>query len=105
MLTIPEGVSIRKAIREMHLHNSLENWFDTSGTGVDFKLGVIIRPFESSSFRIGAAIHTPTWFNLEDRASAIMTSDVDMNSDGTIDKDELYEYDTMDFPGESKNKV
>ncbi len=83
---------------------SLENWFDTSGTGVDFKLGVIIRPFESSSFRIGAAIHTPTWFNLEDRASAIMTSDVDMNSDGTIDKDELYEYDTMDFPGESKTK-
>ena len=67
-------------------------------------MGVIIRPFESSSFRIGAAIHTPTWFNLEDRASAIMTSDVDMNSDGTIDKDELYEYDTMDFPGESKTK-
>lgn len=83
---------------------SLENWFDTSGTGVDFKLGLIVRPFESSSFRIGAAIHTPTWFNLEDRASAIMTSDVDMNSDGAIDKDELYEYDTMNFPGESKTK-
>lgn len=83
---------------------SLENWFDTSGTGVDFKLGVIVRPFESSSFRIGAAIHTPTWFNLEDRTSAIMTSDVDMNSDGTIGKDELYEYDTMEFPGESKTK-
>lgn len=83
---------------------SLENWFDTSGTGVDFKLGVIVRPFESSSFRIGAAIHTPTWFNLEDRASAIMTSDVDMNSDGTIGKDELFEYDTMEFPGESKTK-
>lgn len=83
---------------------SLENWFDTSGTGVDFRLGLIVRPFESSSFRIGAAIHTPTWFNLEDRASAIMTSDVDMNSDGAIDKDELYEYDTMNFPGESKTK-
>lgn len=83
---------------------SLENWFDTSGTGVDFKLGMIVRPFESSSFRIGAAIHTPTWFNLEDRASAIMTSDVDMNSNGTIEEDELFEYDTMEFPGESKNK-
>lgn len=83
---------------------SLENWFDTSGTGVDFKLGVIVRPFESSSFRIGAAIHTPTWFNLEDRTSAIMTSDVDMNSDGTIGKGESFEYDTMEFPGESKTK-
>lgn len=83
---------------------SLENWFDTSGTGFDFKLGLIVRPFESSSFRIGAAIHTPTWFNLEDRASAILTSDVDMNSDGIIGEDELYEYDTMNFPGESNTK-
>ncbi|WP_294476064.1 OmpP1/FadL family transporter [uncultured Bacteroides sp.] len=84
---------------------SLENWFDTSGTGVDFKLGLIVRPFESSSFRIGAAIHTPTWYNLEDRASALMLSDIDMNSDGTIDnKEELFEYDTMEFPGESKTK-
>lgn len=83
---------------------SLENWFDTSGTGVDFKLGVIVRPFESSSFRFGAAIHTPTWFNLEDRTSAIMTSDIDMNSNGAIGKDELFEYDTMEFPGESRTK-
>lgn len=83
---------------------SLENWFDTSGSGVDFKLGIILRPFEASSFRIGAAIHTPTWFNLEDRTSAIMTSDVDMNGSGSIDKDELFEYDTMTFPGESKTK-
>lgn len=84
---------------------SLENWFDTSGTGFDFKLGLIVRPFESSSFRIGAAIHTPTWFNLEDRASAIMTSDIDMNSDGKIDREnELFEYNTMKFPGESITK-
>lgn len=83
---------------------SLENWFETTGSGIDFKLGIIVRPFETSSFRIGAAIHTPTWFDLEDRSSAIMTSDIDMNSNGIIDKGELYEYDTMDFPGESKTK-
>lgn len=84
---------------------SLENWFDTSGTGVDFKLGLIVRPFESSSFRIGAAIHTPTWYSLEDRTSALMLSDVDMNSDGVIDsKEELFEYDTMEFPGESRTE-
>ena len=83
---------------------SLENWFDTDGSGVDFKLGLIVRPFETLPLRIGAAVHTPTWFKLEDRASAIITSDVDMNSNGTIDNDELYQYDTMDFPGESVNK-
>ena len=83
---------------------SLENWFETTGSGIDLKFGIIVRPFEASSFRIGAAIHTPTWFDLEDRASAIMTSDIDMNSDGKVDKEEFYEYDTMKFPGESKTK-
>lgn len=38
------------------LHESLE----TSGTGVNLKLGVIVRP--SNWLRVGAAYHTPTFF-------------------------------------------
>lgn len=34
------------------------------GSGVDFKFGAIVRPFEDSPFRIGVAIHTPTFYNL-----------------------------------------
>lgn len=52
----------------------LDNNFETRGTGVDFKFGIIVRPFEESSFRIGAAVHTPTLFDLEDRYSAVLTS-------------------------------
>lgn len=32
-----------------------------SGSGFDFKMGAIIRPFEDSPFRIGLAVHTPTF--------------------------------------------
>lgn len=39
-----------------------DNWIH--GEGVDFKLGVIVRPFEYSSFRIGAAVHTPVFYRL-----------------------------------------
>jgi len=35
-----------------------------SGSGVNVKFGVIWRPIETSPFRIGAYIHTPTWYRL-----------------------------------------
>ncbi|WP_308746069.1 outer membrane protein transport protein [uncultured Bacteroides sp.] len=46
------------------------------GSGVDVKFGAIFRPFESSPFRIGFAIHTPTFYNLTYENGASMTSDV-----------------------------
>ena len=42
------------------------NYYDTKGSGLDIKLGTIIRPFEDNPFRIGAYIHTPIWYNLKD---------------------------------------
>lgn len=34
------------------------------GSGFDLKAGVIVRPIENSPFRIGAYVHTPTWYDL-----------------------------------------
>ena len=34
------------------------------------KVGIIVRPFYYSSFRIGASVHSPTWYSLTDRMSA-----------------------------------
>lgn len=34
------------------------------GTGVNLKAGIILRPIDESPFRIGAYIHTPTWYDL-----------------------------------------
>ncbi len=42
------------------------NWYETTGDGIDVKLGFICRPFEYSPFRIGLSVHTPIWYELED---------------------------------------
>lgn len=46
------------------------NDYDISvnGTGVNVKLGAIVRPFAESPFRVGFAVETPTWYKLK-RAS------------------------------------
>lgn len=36
-----------------------------TGSGVDIKAGVIVRPVESSPFRIGLSVATPTWYDLK----------------------------------------
>lgn len=79
---------------------SLENWFKTEGAGIDFKLGLILRPFQDVPLRIGAAIHTPTFFSLTDYSSARIKSNVDRNFDGTIGKDESYYNDTYEMLGD-----
>lgn len=38
-----------------------------TGTGVGVKAGVIFRPIETSPFRIGVYVHTPTWYDLKTR--------------------------------------
>lgn len=55
----------------------LSNYKHISGTGFNFKVGLIVRPIEQ--LRIGLAVHTPTYYNL------------DQNSFGDLD----YDYSTM----------
>lgn len=62
---------------------TLGNDFWVNGSGVDFKLGFILRPFESSSFRIGAAIHTPTYFSLTEHNTAYINYDLNEDTKGT----------------------
>ena len=40
----------------------LRNHSNTSGSGFNLKFGVIVKPV--NEFRIGLAVHTPTWYNL-----------------------------------------
>lgn len=51
---------------------SLSDNVSTSGTGVNFKLGMIYRPIEY--VRIGAAVHTPTFYSLKESYSRTMNS-------------------------------
>jgi hypothetical protein len=40
-----------------------------TGTGVDMKAGIIFRPIESSPFRIGLSVATPTFYKLKSQSS------------------------------------
>ena len=55
---------------------TLENYYGLEGSGVDFKLGVIVRPVEDSPFRLGFAVHTPTWYELSESYNATLSSDI-----------------------------
>ena len=55
---------------------TLENYYRLEGSGVDFKLGIIARPFEDSPFRLGFAVHTPTWYELTESYNATLSSDI-----------------------------
>lgn len=48
---------------------TLTNRLKTEGAGVDFKLGVIIRPVENSPLRFGAAVHTPIFYKITQYAN------------------------------------
>ncbi len=52
----------------------MKNVEDVSGNGFDLKLGAIFRPFEASPFRLGFAVHTPTFYDLETSSYLYMDS-------------------------------
>ena len=55
---------------------TLDNYYGLEGAGVDLKLGVIVRPIEDSPFRLGLAVHTPTWYELTESYNATLSSDI-----------------------------
>ncbi len=57
---------------------SVNNYLNTDGTGMNLKLGVIYMPMPY--VRIGAAFHSPTFFNMHDNFSTGMTTSF---NDGT----------------------
>jgi hypothetical protein len=48
-----------------------------TGTGYSIKAGVIVRPFEESAFRIGAAVSSPTFYKLTTSNNTSIGSGVD----------------------------
>lgn len=55
------------------------NYID--GTGFDVKFGIIARPFEDSPFRLGFAVHTPTYYKLTLSTGAVLESDLYVNGE------------------------
>ena len=69
-----------------------ESWEDLriDGSGFDVKAGVIFRPIETSPFRVGVYVHTPTWYDL----SLSGANDITMSDPaGKVDKGQHAAYD------------
>lgn len=50
------------------------------GTGFDIKAGVIFRPVESSPFRIGLSVSTPTWYDLKSSNLTVISNESAMGA-------------------------
>jgi hypothetical protein len=75
---------------------SFNEYLRTSGNGYNVKLGVIFKP--SNSIRLGASVHTPTFYNLFDSFETSMYSSVTYDDGSTETYDVLsplseYDYD------------
>lgn len=68
---------------------ALTNRYKVEGTGVDFKLGTIVRPFEYSSFRIGASVTTPIYYRLTEHHTAFLQYD-NKDTKGTFVSGDAY---------------
>lgn len=69
---------------------TLDNRLSTDGTGVDFKLGFIVRPSDSFPLRVGFAVHTPVFYNLTDRNFARLYYDTYNPDDQKFYEGETY---------------
>ena len=63
-----------------------------TGNGVDLKFGVIVRPMEESAFRVGAYIHTPTWYQLTSSNSTVLYNNTPYGSWDKGYSEQSYEF-------------
>lgn len=52
---------------------SFNNWYQTTGDGIDLKFGFICRPIADSPFRFGISVHTPIWYSLRDQNGSYLS--------------------------------
>ncbi len=52
----------------------MKHYEQMTGSGVDAKFGVIVRPFEESPLRLGLSVTTPTLYSLETNSRLHMSS-------------------------------
>lgn len=78
-----------KSITPGNAYYALRNHSVTSGSGFNMKFGVIVKPV--NEFRIGLAVHTPTWYNLSTHYAS------------TIDYSYGYNFNAAGYP-ESSNE-
>ncbi|MDR1130554.1 MAG: outer membrane protein transport protein [Prevotellaceae bacterium] len=82
-----------------YVSSSRDEYIRTVGTGVNAKFGIIYRPVDA--FRLGFAVHTPTFFNMEREYNVFMKSAYKLEGKDDVKEEnsprDLYEY-TLSTP-------
>lgn len=94
-----EDIDYRSYTTYTELYKLDKNFYDynmnnqqtVSGTGVNAKFGIIVRPFQYSAFRFGITVETPTFYTMQSAAYVNMETHYD--ADGVYHPDGLYRYD------------
>ena len=80
---------------------NLRSWSKITGAGIDLKVGAIFRPIASSPLRIGLAISTPVFYDLNYKTGAYLASDVinflDTDNPSGVEAGEVGHYDISTF--------
>lgn len=72
-------------------YTEYSNDLETQGSGVNVKVGFLWRP--TDALRLGAAIHTPTWFEMKDYYNgAMITDDPDCKDYSYANQNGAYQY-------------
>ncbi len=86
---IPEGLDYFNSYR-------LKQDLRQTGSGINLKLGLIFRPFDF--FRVGLAFHTPTYYNIKERSTVSMNTDMLYVFDGfSLPNSDAYSYDNVRY--------
>ena len=86
---IPDGLEYFDSYR-------LKQDLRQTGSGINLKLGLIYKPFDF--FRVGLAFHTPTYYNLKERSTVSMNTEMSYVIDGTsLPNSSVYSYDDVRY--------
>lgn len=81
---------IKQEFESMNYHRKI----DAKGSGINFKVGMIYRPIDM--IRIGAAFHTPTFFNIEEESTYFIESRLRID-DVLYEAKSTYPINTFDY--------
>lgn len=83
-------------LRTMDSKWQLDNYYNCSGTGFNYKLGLIVKPIQE--LRIGFAFQTPTWYALRENFDAFIDYQYGNEKPGSVSTNDGYlAYNNVDF--------
>lgn len=74
---------------------NMQNLYRANGTGFNYQIGLIVKPVQE--FRLGLAVHTPTWYNLTETFSADIIADYYGNRYNPVTNDGIPGVNDMSF--------